>query len=122
MTRVAVPIAITVGVLILGIIIVMLLCICKHRHASSQSLVHGRYTTHALGTLQNSSHRQGLATPIPGNTSVGANSATMRHELPCPAYSAQDLPPDYSVVSKDNPPAYHTLMPTAPSSLPASAI
>lgn len=76
-------------------------CICRKKF-KQYTLTHERYTTQPTETLRNSYPQGDLALPMSG----GANSNSQRPALPCPAYTAQDLPPDYYEVSKDKPPDY----------------
>ena len=122
---IAVPVILLVVVFI--IVIVLCCCFCNKRHSSSASSPE-RHTTHHTESLRNISNQRAHSVPTPGNTSEAANSQAINPGPPCPAYAAQDLPPDYYVVSKDNPPAYQTVIPTTqchcpanPSVLPASA-
>ena len=108
------------------IFVAMVLRLCYKKtctSSSSVSLTHERYTTQPPETLQNSCPQRDLTVPPQGENSEGDSSEAQYPEPPCPAYAAQDLPPDYYRISKDNPPAYQTviMMPSVinpPCSLP----
>ena len=108
---VAAPVSIIATIFIfITLFVICFVCAYKKRQASSASLVPERHTTQPAGTFQNVHNQRDLAVSTPGSTSVGANSQAINPGPPCPAYAAQDLPPDYYVVSKDNPPAYQTVI------------
>lgn len=93
---------VAVAAVILFLIFAMpAICICRKKF-KRYILTHERYTTQPTETLRNSYPQGDLALPMSG----GANSNSQRPVLPCPAYTAQDFPPDYYEVSKDKPPDY----------------
>lgn len=104
-------------VIILTILFAVFLYMCKKRRASltSAPTVPRSCATLSPETLHNyyPALEGELAVPTPGDTSEDANSQ-MQHPVPpyyAYIYDAQDIPPDYYVVtSRDNPPAYRTLM------------
>ena len=112
--------SVAVVVSIVFVILLVFACLCYKNFkrcvpASSAPLVIERIPpTQPAETSQNSNHQVDLAMPSLDNTiNKDAKSQTQDPFPSCPAYSAQDLPPNYyNVVSKDNPPDYQTVIPS----------
>ena len=95
-------------------IIGCILCACKLQYASHESRASRRQGSQLSRTSQ-SRQVYCLTVATPRNTHEDANSPLQPPAPPyaCPYYAAQETQVDYNVdISEDNPPAYHTVIPS----------